>query len=168
MRIAAAVLTVVLVTPAAAGPFDVSPDRYGDRVNPALSEAGSDLRVRRTACQAGERPACRFAARRVDIEVAGSRGSRGTERIALAARFRRGAETEAAGLLRDAFTVLGATMVAYDPEMAADRRGEVLQTLGDAALGAGEGQEDGQAARYAVSFDDVSGRLEIDVFPLRP
>ncbi|MXQ12667.1 hypothetical protein [Microvirga makkahensis] len=57
------------------------------------------------------------------------------ERITVAASFRQGGADAARCLLEDALTVVGATMVAYDPGMAAERHGEVLLERGEAALG---------------------------------
>jgi hypothetical protein len=84
-----------------------------------------------------------------------------TERISVAATFRQGDDEAAKGLLEDTLTVIGATMVAYDPGMSADRRGEVLLQLGEAALSSGEAHHDSADVHYALTFDDVSGRLEI-------
>jgi hypothetical protein len=51
--------------------------------------------------------------------------------------------------------------------MTAERRGEMLLELGDAALGVGEAHLDSADVHYALSFDDVSGRLEITAATLR-
>lgn len=164
MRPAATLLVLVLASPALAGPFDAPPERYDETVNVALQHVGTSLRVRQTACAAAR---CRFAARGVIVEVAGPADRPATERITVAATFRQGDAGAAASLLEDALTVFGATMVAYDPGMAAERRGVVLQELGDAALGVGEAHIDSNDVHYALSFDDVSGRLEITAATLR-
>jgi hypothetical protein len=39
----AALFVLVLASPALAGPFDIPPERYGETVNPALQQVGSDL-----------------------------------------------------------------------------------------------------------------------------
>jgi hypothetical protein len=153
-----------LASQATAGPFDAAPSKYAETVNPALQQVGSDLRVRQAACVAAR---CRFAARQVEIEVSGPADRPVTERITVAASFRQGDAAAATGLFEDALTVVGATMVAYDPGMAAERRGEVLFELGEAALGMGEAHLDSADVHYAVSFDDVSGRLEITAATLR-
>jgi hypothetical protein len=158
MRITAALYLLLLASPAVAGPFDTPPERYDEAINVALQQVASDLRVRQTACIAAR---CRFAARGVSVEVAGPADRPATERITVAATFRQGDDGAAASLLDDTLTVVGATMVAYDPGMAAERRGAVLQELGDAALGVGEAHIDSNDVHYALSFDDVSGRLEI-------
>jgi hypothetical protein len=158
MRPAAALLVLAVASPAWAGPFDTPPERYDETVNVALQQVASDLRVRQTACTAVR---CRFAARGVSVEVAGPADRPATEQITVAATFRQGDDGAATGLLDDTLTVLGATMVAYDPGMTAERRGAVLQELGDAALGVGEAHIDSNDVHYALSFDDVSGRLEI-------
>jgi hypothetical protein len=160
----AALLVLVLASPALAGPFDIPPERYDETANPALQQVGSDLRVRQTGCAAGH---CRFAAREVVIEVSGPADRPATERITVAATFRKGDDAAATGLIEDTLTVLGATMVAYDPRMAAERRAEVLLELGDAALGVGEAHLDSVDVHYALSFDDVSGRLTITAATLR-
>ncbi len=90
-----------------------------------------------------------------------------TERISVAAIFRHGNDAAAKELLEDTSTVIGATMVAYDPGMLADRRGEVLLELGAAALSSGAAHQDSADVHYALSFDDVSGRLEITAATLR-
>ncbi len=160
----AALFVLLLASPAWAGPFDIPPERYDETVNPALQQVGSNLRVRQTTC-AGAR--CRFTARQVDVEVSGPAERPATERITIAATFRQGDDAAAAGLIQDALTVLGATMVAYDPGMVPDRRAEVLLELGEAALGVGEAHLDSADVHYALSFDDVSGRLEITAATLR-
>jgi hypothetical protein len=164
MRPAAALLVLVVASPAWAGPFDIPPERYDGTVNTALQRVGSDLRVRQTGCAAAR---CRFAAREVIVEVSGPADRATTERITVAATFRPGDDEAATSLLEDTLTVVGATMVAYDPAMAAERRGAVLQELGDAALGVGEARLDSADVHYALSFDDVSGRLEITAAALR-
>ena len=58
-------------------------------------------------------------------------------------------------------------MAAYDPQMSVDRRGKVLLELGEAALSSGEAHRDSADVHYALSFDDVSGRLEITAATLR-
>lgn len=158
MRTAAALFVLVLASPALAGPFDIPPERYDETVNAALQQVGSDLRVRQTACTAAR---CRFAARQVDVEVSGPADRPATEWITVVATFRQGNDEAAKGLLEDTLTVIGATMMAYDPGMAADRRSEVLLELGDAALTVGEAHLDSTDVHYALSFDAVSGRLEI-------
>jgi hypothetical protein len=134
-------------------------------VNGALQQVGTDLRIRPTSCVAGIR--CRFAARLVDVEVTGPADRPGTERITVAATFRQGDDEAAAKLIDDTLTVLGATMIAYDPRMPADRRSEALLELGDAALTTGEAHRDSTDVHYALRFDDVSGRLEIIAATLR-
>jgi hypothetical protein len=153
------IATFALASRATAGPFDAPPTKYAETVNPALKQVGADLRVGQTSCVASTR--CRFAARRVDIEVVGPPDRPGTERIVIGATFRPGDDAAATKLIDDTLTVLGATMVAYDPGMAADRRGQLLLELGDAALTVGEAHRDSADVHYALSFDDVSGRLEI-------
>ncbi|MBM1170169.1 hypothetical protein [Microvirga arabica] len=150
---------------ATAGPFEAPPQRYAEAVNAALHQAGTDLRLRQTSCEAGTR--CRFAARLVDVDVTGPADRPGTERILIAAIFRQGDDEAATRLIDDTLTVLGATMVAYDPGMAVERRGEALLELGDAALGVGEAHLDSADVHYALRFDDVSGRLEITAATLR-
>jgi hypothetical protein len=164
MRLAAAFVIIVVASPAGAGPFDIPPERYDETVNTALRQVGSDLRVRQTSCAAGR---CRFAAREVVVEVSGPAERPATERMTVAATFRRDGDTAAASLLDDTLTLVGATMVAYDPRMTAERRGEMLLELGDAALGVGEAHLDSADVHYALSFDDVSGRLEITAATLR-
>ncbi len=164
MRNAAALLVLALALPALAGPLDLPPERYDETVNTALQEVGSDLRVRQTACAAGR---CRFAAREVVIEVSGPADRPATERITVAATFRQGDDAAATGLIEDTLTVVGATMVAYDPGMTAERRSEMLLELGDAALGVGEAHLDSADVHYALSFDNVSGRLAITAATLR-
>lgn len=159
------VSTFALASQAAAGPFDALPPQYAETVNAALQQAGADLRVRPTSCAAGTR--CHFAARQIDIEVIGPANRLGTERIVIGATFRQGDDDAAARLIEDSLTVLGATMVAYDPGMTADHRGEVLLELGDAALTVGEAHRDTADVHYALSFDDVSGRLELTAATLR-
>ncbi len=163
MRLAAAFVLLV-ASPAGAGPFDLPPERYDETVNTALQQVGSDLRVRQTACAAS---GCRFAARRIEVGVSGPADRPVTERITVAATFRQGDDAAATGLIEDTLTVVGATMMAYDPKMTAERRGEVLLELGDAALGVGEAHLDSADVHYALSFDDVSGRLEITAATLR-
>ncbi len=158
MRTATALFALVLASPALAGPFDIPPERYGEAVNPALQQVRSDLRVRQIACAPAR---CRFTALQVDIEVSGPSDRPATERIIVAATFRQRDDAAATSLLEDTLTVIGATMVAYDPGMAAERRGEVLLELGEAALSVGEAHLDSADVHYALSFDDVSGRLEI-------
>jgi hypothetical protein len=51
--------------------------------------------------------------------------------------------------------------------MSANRRGEVLLELGEAALSVGEAHQDSANVHYALTFDDVSGRLEITAATLR-
>jgi hypothetical protein len=160
----AALLVLVIASPAQAGPFDLPPERYDETVNTVLQQVGSDLRVRQTACAAS---GCRFAARRIEVGVSGPADRPVTERITVAATFRQGDDAAATGLLENALTVVGATMVAYDPGMTAERRGEMLLELGDAALGVGQVHLDSVDVHYALSFDDVSGRLEITVATLR-
>ncbi|WP_201860698.1 hypothetical protein [Microvirga soli] len=150
---------------AAAGPFEASPQRYEQTVNAALQQVGTDLRLRQTSCVASTR--CRFAARLVEVEVVGPTNRPGTERIVIGATFRQGDDAAATRLIDDTLTVLGATMVVYDPGMAARRRGELLLELGDAALSLGEAHRDSADVHYALSFDDVSGRLEITAATLR-
>ena len=164
MRTTAAIFALIFASPALAGPFDVSPERYDETVNVALQQVGSDLRVRQTACAAAS---CRFAARQVTVDVIGPADRPTTERITVAATFRQGDIEAAKGLLEDTLTVIGATMVAYDPGMAADRRSEVLLELGEAALSSGAVHQDSADVHYALSFDDVSGRLEITAATLR-
>ncbi|MBM1171988.1 hypothetical protein [Microvirga arabica] len=164
MRIAASLLALVLALPALAGPFDIPPDQYDETVNPALQRVGADLRVRQMACAPVR---CRFTAIQVDIEVSGPTDRPAMERITIAASFRQGDDAAAAGLIEDTLTVLGATMVAYDPGMAADRRSEVLLELGEAALSVGEAHVDSADVHYALSFDDLSGRLKITAATLR-
>jgi hypothetical protein len=164
MRTAAALLVLAVASPACAGPFDTPPGRYDEAINVALQQVGPDLRVRQTACIAIR---CRFAARGVSVEVAGPADRPATERITVAATFRQGDDGAAASLLDDTLTLVGATMVAFDPGMPAERRGAVLQELGDAALGVGEAHIDSNDVHYALSFDDVSGRLEITAATLR-
>ncbi len=164
MRTAAVLFTLILASPVLAGPFDIAPERYDEAVNMALQQVGSDLRVRQTTCAA---VGCRFAARQVTIDVIGPADRPATERITVAATFRHGDDAAAKGLLEDTLTVIGATMVAYDPGMATDRRGKVLLELGEAALSLGEAHRDSADVHYAVSFDDVSGRLEIVAATLR-
>jgi hypothetical protein len=110
---------------------------------------------------------CRFAARQVNVEVSGPADHPATERITIGAIFRQGDDEAAASLLEDTLTVVGATMVTYDPGMAAERRGAVLQELGEAALGVGQAYLDSADVHYALSFDGVSGRLEITAATLR-
>jgi hypothetical protein len=167
MRTVAALFVLVLASPATGSPFDAPPERYPDQVNPALRQVGSDLPFRQTTCILGERPRCRFAARLVDVEVVGPPDRPGTERIMIGATFRQGDDAAATKLIDDTLTVLGATMVTYDPGMPADRRGEILLELGDAALNVGEAHRDSADVHYALSFDDVSGRLEITAATLR-
>jgi len=164
MRLAAAMLLATLAYPAVASPFDALPEQYDETINPALQHVGSDLRVRQTNCVASS---CRFAARQVEVEVSGPADRPATERITVAATFRKNDDEAATNLLDDALTVVGATMVAYDPGMAAERRGEVLLELGEAALGVGEAHLDSADVHYALSFDNVSGRLEITAATLR-
>ncbi|WP_262031701.1 hypothetical protein [Microvirga sp. Mcv34] len=164
MRPAAALLVLLLASPALAGPFDTPPERYDETVNVALQQIGSDLRIRQTACAATR---CRFAAREVIVEVSGPADRPAIERITIAATFRQGDDRTATNLLDDTLTVVGATMVTYDPGMAAERRGEVLLELGEAALSVGEAHLDSADVHYALSFDDVSGRLEIIAATLR-
>ncbi|QRM35275.1 hypothetical protein [Microvirga sp. VF16] len=164
MRTAAALLILVLASPALANPFDTPPERYDETVNVALQQVGSGLRVRQTACAAAR---CRFVARQVDVEVSSSAARPAMERITVAATFRQGDDAAAKGLLEDTLTVIGATMVAYDPEMDAGRRGEILLALGEAALSVGEAHRDSTNVHYALVFDDVSGRLEITAATLR-
>jgi hypothetical protein len=164
MRTAAVLFTLVLASPALAGPFDIAPERYDEAVNAALQQVGADLRVRQTACAAAS---CRFAARQVTVDVTGPADRPSTERISVAATFRQGEDEAAKGLLEDTLTVIGATMVAYDPGMSANRRGEVLLELGEAALSVGEAHQDSANVHYALTFDDVSGRLEITAATLR-
>ncbi|QFU14739.1 hypothetical protein [Microvirga thermotolerans] len=158
MRIAAALLFATLAYPAAANPFDIPPERYDETINPTLQQVGSDLRVRQSACAPAR---CRFVARQVEVEVSSPVGRPATERITIAATFRQGDDEAGQRLLEDTLTMIGATMVAYDPRMAADQRGEILLELGDAALSVGEAHRDSADMHYALSFDDVSGRLEI-------
>lgn len=154
-----------LASQATAGPFDISPSKYAEMVNAALQKVGTDLRVQQTSCLVNSR--CRFAARQVDIEVVGGPDRSGTERIMIGATFRQGDDAAATRLVEDTLTVLGATIVAYDPRMAADQRSEVLLELGNAALTVGAAHQDSADAHYALSFDDVSGRLEITAATLR-
>ncbi|MEE1657884.1 hypothetical protein VB618_16915 [Microvirga sp. CF3062] len=163
--LAFSIATFALASQATAEPFDGPPSTYAETVNPALRQVGTDLRVRQTSCVASSR--CRFAARQVDIEVVGPPDRPGTERIMIAATFRQGDNAAATKLVDDTLTVLGATMVVYDPGMVADRRSEVLLELGDAALTVGEAHQDSTDVHYALSFDDVSGRLEITAATLR-
>jgi hypothetical protein len=51
-------------------------------------------------------------------------------------------------------------MVAYDPGMAANRRGGILLALVDAALTVGEAHPDSADEHCALPFDNVSERLE--------
>ena len=164
MRTTAAVFALILASPALAGPFEVPPERYDEAVNVALQQVGSDLRLRQTTCAAAS---CRFVARQVTVDVIGPVDRPATERITVAATFRQGDDAAAKGLLEDTLTLIGATMVAYDPGMAADRRGELLLELGDAALSVGEAHRDSADVHYALSVDDVSGRLEITAATLR-
>jgi hypothetical protein len=164
MRTAAALFVLLLASPALAGPFDLPPERYDEAVNVALQQVGSDLRVRQTACASAR---CRFAARQVTVDVTGPVDRPSTERISVAATFLQGDAAAAKELLEDTLTVIGATMVAYDPGMSADRRGEVLLELGEAALSSGEAHKDSADVHYALSFDDVSGRLEVTAATLR-
>ncbi|MCG7392915.1 hypothetical protein MHY87_08370 [Microvirga sp. ACRRW] len=157
--------TLVGVPLAVAEPFDASPQKYAGTVNTALQQVGTDLRVRPISCTDAAR--CRFAARRVQVEAISPAGRSGTERITLAVTFHQGGESAAKQLMRDALLVLGATMVAYDPTMPADRRRDFLLELGDAALTVGEAHRDSANVHYALSFDDVSGRLEIIAATLR-
>ncbi|MFC4171558.1 hypothetical protein ACFOYU_05730 [Microvirga sp. GCM10011540] len=157
--------TFALVSQATAEPFDAPPSKYAEAVNAALQQVGTDLRIRQVSCTDATR--CHFAARLVDVEVTGPEDRPGTERIMVAATFRQGDDEAAAKLIDDTLTVLGATMVAYDPRMSADRRGEVLFDLGDAALTTGEAHRDSADVHYALTFDDVSGRLEITAATLR-
>jgi hypothetical protein len=164
MRLAAAFVLLVVASSAGAGPFDLPPERYGETVNTALQQVGSDLRVRQTGCAAAR---CRFAAREVIVEVSGPAERPTTDGITIGATFRRDGDTAAASLLDDTLMLIGATMVAYDPGMAADRRGDVLLELGEAALRVGEAHLDSADVHYALTFDDVSGRLEITAATLR-
>ncbi|SCZ08609.1 hypothetical protein [Microvirga guangxiensis] len=165
MRSALFISMLALASPAGAEPFGAPPSRYAETVNPALQGIGTDLRIRQASCVDGTR--CRFAARLVDIEVVGPADRPGTERIQVTATFRQGDDAAATRLLDDILTVVGATMVAYDPGMAAERRGEALLELGEAALSVGEAHLDSTDVHYALSFDDVSGRLEIIAATLR-
>lgn len=159
------IATLALASQAMADPFDAPPPNYAEMINPALGQFGADLRVRQTSCVVSSR--CRYAARQVGIEVVGPPDRPVTERIMIAATFRQGDDAAAAKLIDDTMTVLGATMVVYDPGMAAERRGELLLELGDAALSMGEAHRDSVDVHYALSFDDVSGRLEITAATLR-
>ncbi|MBD2746104.1 hypothetical protein IC232_05250 [Microvirga sp. BT688] len=159
------IATFALASQATANPFDAPPPMYAEAVNPALRQVGTDLRVRQTSCMVSSH--CRYAARQVGIEVVGPPDRPVTERIMIAATFRQGDDAAATKLIDDTLTVLGATMVVYDPGMAEDRRGEFLLELGDAALSVGEAHRDSADVHYALSFDDVSGRLEITAATLR-
>jgi len=165
MRIAAAPFIAALAFPAVAGALDRSPERYDETVNPALQQVGSDLHVQQTSCATGAH--CRFAARQVVIDVTGPADRPATERIVVTAMFPRDDDGAASGLIEDTLSVLGATMVAYDPGMAANRRGELLLELGEAALSVGEAHRDSADMHYSLAFDDVSGRLEITAATIR-
>lgn len=167
MRLALGLLFSVFAaaSQAAAGAFESPPQRYEETVNAALQQVGTDLRVRQTSCVVSSR--CRYAARQVDLEVVGPPDRPVTERIMIAATFRQGDDAAAAGLIDDTLTVLGATMVVYDPRMPADRRSDILLDLGEAALSIGEAHRDSADVHYALSFDNVSGRLEITAATLR-
>lgn len=149
--------------PAAVAAFDAPPDRYGGLVDPVLAMVGSELRTRAKGC-AGTPPVCRFTAGMVGIEVRGV--SRGTAGITIAASFPRGDETAAATLLEDVLLLLGSTMVAYDPILAASRRVEIIDQLGDAAIQVGEAHVDSAQVHYRLTFDNVDGGLEIGIGPL--
>jgi len=167
MRVASALFILALLSHPGGQPFNAPPDRYDDLVNLALQQVGSDLRVRQITCITGEHPLCRFGARQVEIDVTGPKGRSGTDRITVAATFRRNDNDAAKGLMEDALTVLGATMVTYDPRMAADRRSGMLLELGGAALNIGEAHLDSADVHYSLSVGDVSGRLEITAATLR-
>jgi len=85
----------------------------------------------------------------------------------VAATFRQGDGEAAVRLVDETLSIFGATMVAYDPNTPADRRSEVLLELGEAALASGEAHHDSADVHYGLSFDDVSGRLEIVAAALR-
>jgi ERCC4-related helicase len=93
--------------------------------------------------------------------VSGRSDRPATERIIIAATFRQDDDAAATGLLEDTLTVIGGAMVAYDSGMVADRRSEVLLEVGEAALSVGEAHLDSAEVHYVLSFNDVSGRLEI-------
>lgn len=78
--------TVALASQATAEPFDTLPLKYAESVNAALQQVGTDLRIRQISCVASTR--CRFAARRVEVEVKGQADRPGTERILIAVTFR--------------------------------------------------------------------------------
>jgi|GEM_PF-3032907 len=154
-----------LASQAAAEGFASSPPKYAELVNAALQQVDTGLRIRQTSCTASTH--CRFAARLIEVDVMGPADRPGTERILIAATFRQGDDEAATRLIDDTLTVLGATMVAYDPRMPADSRSKVLLELGDAALSVGEAHRDSADVHYALAFDDVSGRLEITAATLR-
>jgi hypothetical protein len=159
------VLLLAWASPASPEAFAVSPDRFDALVNQALQEVRSDLRVRAQGCTGGERIACRFAARRIAVFVEGAASPARTEKVTIATTLRRGDEAGAPPLLADALTVLGATMMAFDPRLAASRRGELIAEIGAAALAVGRAERHGSASHYSLSFDSATGRLEIAVTP---
>jgi hypothetical protein len=59
MRTAAALVVLLLASPALAGPFDIPPERCDEAVNVALKQVGSHLRVQQIVCTPAH---CRFTA----------------------------------------------------------------------------------------------------------
>lgn len=108
---------------------------------------------------------CRYAAGPVTVDVSGPTLQPATDIIAIRAGFRKGEAVDGAQAFRDTLTILGATVMAYDPSLEPELRSGIIATLGEAALTEGKGRMETPAASYTVAFDDLSGRLEITVMP---
>jgi hypothetical protein len=159
---------VMFAGSALAGSFEVSPRQYGSLANRVLRQVGANLRFRIEKCDSGAVIECRFTSGNVVVRVQGTEGPRRTGRVLIEADLLR--DKPGAGPLvtvADCVLTLGATMVIFDPQLAAEPRARLLSELTTSALDTGKSEDNGVDARYSLVFDEAaSGILSITVTPI--
>jgi hypothetical protein len=153
-------LSLVVVWPVLAGPFDWSPRQYDTPVNRVLQQVGSNFRLQLEGCDITTTLQCRFSSPHVAVLVRGRADPPHIEKITLSADlFRDDTTADPLAAVTDLVLVFGATVVVFDSRLPSDRRVQLLSDTMEMALTTGASEEDGLEAHYALVFADVADGL---------
>jgi hypothetical protein len=145
---------------ASADPFDRPATSYGSAVNDALEQAGSELRFRLDRCGVVTPSACHYSSPRVAIVVLGGEEPRHIGRIIIAADILKDHPAIPPDVVvLDALITLTATMIIFDPDLAADRRNGMVASLAQSVHDAGHGEASGIRADYGIELRETAGAL---------
>ena len=154
---------------ASAANFNRPADTYGPVVNDILQQAGADLRFRLDRCSAMPDLRCRFSSQRVAVVVQGQEAPPRIGRIIIATDLLqdhpRGLPHEA---VTDALITLGATMMAFDPQLQREQRDQLISALAEGVHSSGQSEGSGVDADYVVALHQTASTLLVITVAPKP